>query len=74
MNTTETVGAPRVIDYLAAAEALVNAARRVVALAAERATTVDGQNGNGDGAAALDRVAADLALTEARLHRVLNGR
>ena len=59
-----------VTNYLDACSALVHAARRLVGLTADRA--VHGTHAPRlDALAELDQIGADLAVVEARLHRML---
>ena len=68
-NVNERASAP-VTTYLEACSALVHAARRLVGLTADRA--VHGAHPPRlDALAELDQIGADLAVVEARLHRIL---
>ena len=59
-----------VTNYLDACSALVHAARRLVGLTADRAVRA-AHPPRFDALAELDQIGADLAIVEARLHRML---
>jgi len=64
-----TTSAP-LADYLGACEALLSAARRLVHLAVERCDVVR-RDGDDRVVAELERLGVELAIAEARLHRVV---